>query len=520
MRVYLLRRATALLILLTVVISCENETQIERHPSQSPYADVIRSYVDQLAPNTAVDGQIISDLKISLDYTSIQQYHLTSNEELLIAEAPGIKLEEELKTKALLFIQHGEIVRANLVSFTNRQVDQNHIILSIAKAQFEPENYSGKISYYTIYGDLLFSNLIENGELVSNTILQAKRNSGKNNGRTQACIDWYLITTYHYANGNTTSSEQYIKTTCDGDCQTSRTAGIQCDGGTGTGGGSYNITLPATARDGDTYTVTEPNGKTTTWMFVAASNSWTITLIVLPEVVVQSDYATYSYLSSDGPALDGSLVVGPDGFLYVYDAWSATWQGALPYEVGGPARRITDRPAHLRCFNRSQGATLTIFADQPVAGHDDPISGVSDVGHAWISISQGGITRTFGYYPTGIVHPYSPTDVATLGIDAGHSFDVSVQIQITASELSQILNYAINMPATYNLDINNCVNFVVESCGAAGIALPENTGTWLGGGGLNPGRFGQDLRNLNLPNKTETHDNDGGTAPQDSGSCQ
>jgi len=519
MRVYLLRRAIVLLMLSTFALSCQDEMASDKNAPDSSHRETIQNYVNHLTPYTPEQTQTIADVNASLDYYSIRQYTLTENEDLLIVDVPKYELEDGANIKALFYIQRGEIVRSNLVSFTNRLRDQSEIILSIAKAQFEPKNYSGKITYYTIYGDILFSNVIDNGRLASNAILQAKRNSGKTGGRTQGCIDWYLITTYHYANGNTTSSEQYIKTTCDGDCQTSRTAGIQCDGGTGTGGGSYNISLPANGHDGDTYTVTEPNGKTTTWTFVGASNSWTITLIILPEVVVQSDYATYSFLSSDGPALDDSMVVGPDGLLYVYDAWSAVWQGALPYEVGGPARRITDRPAHLRCFNRSQGATLTIFVDQPVPNDDDANSGLRNVGHAWISITQGGITRTFGYYPDGIVHPYSPTEVATLGFDDGHPFDVSLQIQITASELSQILNYAINMPATYNLDTNNCVNFVIESCGAAGITLPENTGTWLGGGGLNPGRFGQDLRNLDIPNKSETHDNDGGTAPLDNGTC-
>lgn len=519
MRPILLRNLIALLLLAILSFSCQDESAIQKDNIESPFTAIIQQYVDQIPTDSPTETQTIAEVKAALDYTSICQYVLTSNETLLIVDVPRFELEQDASVKALFFVQGGRIVRSNLVSLSDGSKGDNDLILSIARAKFDPQKYSGKIAYYTIYGNILFYNVVANGELVSSGVLHAKRGSKETNGRTQTCIDWYLITTYRYANGSSSTSEQYIKTTCDGDCQTSRTAGVQCDGGTGSGGGSYNIVLPANGSNGDTYTVTEPNGKTTTWTFVGASNSWTITLVVLPEVVVQSDYANYSYLSSDGPALDGSLVVGPDNFLYVYSAWSATWQGSLPYEVGGPANRIPDRQAHLRCFNTSQGASLTIFVDQPVPGHDDASSGVSNVGHAWISITQGGITRTFGYYPDGVAVPYSATNESILGNDSNHAFDVSVQIQLTAGELSQILNYALNMPETYNLNTMNCVNFVIESCGAAGIALPENTGTWPGGGGLNPGRFGQDMRNFDIRNKAETRDNDGGTATADSGNC-
>jgi len=517
MRANLFRRVIFLMMLSAFVLSCRHEVSIE-NAADSPFRETVQKYIDRQVPSTDEEAKTIALVKASLDYTSIRLYTITANEDLLIADVPGYELEQGERLKALFFIQDREIIRSSLVSLTNQHED-NNVILSLVKAPFKLAGYTGKISCYTIYGSILFYNVVADGKLVTSGVLQAKRDGKRSSGRTQMCIDWYLITTYRYANGSSSTSEQYIKTTCDGDCQSARMAGIQCDGGAGSGGGSYSIVLPATGNDGDTYTVTEPNGKTTTWTFVGASHSWTISLIVLPEVVVQSEYATYSFLSSEGPALDGSLVVGPDNFLYVYDAWSATWQGSLPYEVGGPASRIPNRPAYLRCFNASQGATLTIYIDQPVPGHDDASSGLSNVGHAWISITQGGITRTFGYYPDGVAVPYSPENESVLGNDSNHVFDVSVQIQITASEFSQILNYVLNMPATYDLNTMNCVNFVVESCGAAGIALPQHPGTWRGGGGLNPGRFGQDMRNFDIPNKTETRDNDGGTAVADSGNC-
>lgn len=157
--------------------------------------------------------------------------------------------------------------------------------------------------------------------------------------------------------------------------------------------------------------------------------------------------------------------------------------------------------------------------DQPVPNSTASSIG-TNVGHAWISITQNGVTRTFGYYPNGTCTPFAPSEPGVLVNDSGHAFDVSVTVPISSTELSQVLNYTINnLPDTYNLNDFNCTNFVTTACAQAGITLPQNEGNWPGGGGQNPGRFGQDMRTFDIPNKTETRDLDGGNAPADGGTC-
>ncbi len=154
-----------------------------------------------------------------------------------------------------------------------------------------------------------------------------------------------------------------------------------------------------------------------------------------------------------------------------------------------------------------------------------------DVGHSWLSISQvingQKITRTFGFYPNDKAYPDgssgstgSSRDVSVLANDSGHHFDVSVLFDITSTELTQLVDYTVNqMPSRYELSFFNCTNFVVKSCGAAGLTLPQNIGNWILGGGLNPGRFGQDIRTYDVPGKLEHRELSSGLADSNVGDC-
>ena len=192
---------------------------------------------------------------------------------------------------------------------------------------------------------------------------------------------------------------------------------------------------------------------------------------------------------------------------------------------GGPneALKITNKELYLKCFDKNEPAELTLYSDQPKPNSDASYSG-ANVGHVWISISQtiNGIntTRTFGFYPNDIVKPTMPKGPSVLVNDSNHQYDVSVSFSISSQELRQIIDYVTNQtPNQYDLNDMNCTNFVVNSCNAAGINLPRNYGTWPLGGGLNPGRFGQDLRILDLPNKVEIKDLDGGSSLMNNGTC-
>ncbi|HMJ70922.1 MAG TPA: hypothetical protein VK508_18605 [Cyclobacteriaceae bacterium] len=528
MRPYLLRTGLTMLIVSALALSCrEDQTTEVAKPDfpESPYRTTIENYFEHIQSETGSETYKLSDLKNAIDYPNITRHILTNNEDVLIANIGKIDFEHGSIIKALFFIQHGEIVRSNLVVFSNAAADHDKMILSIYARRFDPQTYNGRISYYSIHGDILFFNEIDNGRLASNGVAQVRSSSkGNKSGRVEGCIDWYLVTTYHYAGGGSSTTEAYLTTTCDGGCLSVRMQGrTNCSGAGGSGADAYGPSFPTYAAAGDRYIFTDPDGKTTTYLYNDASRAWTVYLVVLPEAVVQSHRLSYPYLSSDGPPADNKSLTGPDDLLYIYDAWSGAWEAGPDFNYGGEssASIIRNRNLYFRCLKTSRPATLTIYVDQPKAGSTAPVYG-TDVGHSWLSISQTigstTYTRVFGYYPENGVSPIETSDNGVLVNDSGHEYDVSLSFSISAMDVTQILNYANNhLPAIYDLNSFNCTDFVVDACRAAGFILPENSNSWLGGGGLCPGQLGEDLRTLDIPGKAEVHDNDGGNAPIDSG---
>lgn len=168
----------------------------------------------------------------------------------------------------------------------------------------------------------------------------------------------------------------------------------------------------------------------------------------------------------------------------------------------GPEVTIADIMAYLKCINLNQSAELIIYIDQPIANRADSYSastGYPDPGHSFIAIQQGDVRRIFGYYPATNVYPNAPNDPRAFGNDQGHTFDVSISIPISPSQLVDIIGYTANAPSTYNLNTYNCTDFVIGIGNLGGLNLPDSYGTWPGGGGSNPGQLGQYVRGMVLP---------------------
>ncbi len=204
------------------------------------------------------------------------------------------------------------------------------------------------------------------------------------------------------------------------------------------------------------------------------------------------------------------------------------------FVVGGSdpnAIPIANISEHLKCFKPwVGGAKLTIYVDQPVHNSNDFMSvladqslNLRDVGHAFLGIEQGGNSRTVGFYPQGSATPLSTNKPSQLKDNAGKDWDVSVSFDISQDELQKLLDYIkTNAPTRYDLNDFNCTNFVVSACAALNISLPKTDTTWpLGGHGLNPGQFGQDMRSFSIPGRTTTTSTSGqiGKARVNAGMC-
>ncbi len=197
----------------------------------------------------------------------------------------------------------------------------------------------------------------------------------------------------------------------------------------------------------------------------------------------------------------------------------------LPIIVVSPDIPIINLVDYLKCININQGATITIYADQPLANSSNS-SYLGNVGHAFISIEQNGILKSFGFYPaSGGIASANPLFVpvyGTMGNDNLHTYDVSISANVDSATLKNIINFStINQHATYDLNNNNCTDFTIGVARLVGLNVSDcysSFGQGIIGGGSNPGKFGQELRNLTLPSGF-TRNKNTGSAPNNKGIC-
>lgn len=201
---------------------------------------------------------------------------------------------------------------------------------------------------------------------------------------------------------------------------------------------------------------------------------------------------------------------------------TATSSSSGTARVESPKERIENVKFYLKCFDRAwsgKEASLTIYIDQPIANNNEPFTKGSDkAGHAFIAITQGDVTRAFGLYPDGDVDPRSPNIPYVFAENDGSPFDVSVSFPISAKTLDKILDQVEGYSRNYDLNTNNCTDFVLDVTKLAGKTFPDPQSTWLGGGGSNPGAFGQAVRGMALyPGMVRN--SDGGFAKLNKGTC-
>lgn len=182
--------------------------------------------------------------------------------------------------------------------------------------------------------------------------------------------------------------------------------------------------------------------------------------------------------------------------------------------LAAPDSPIDNMENYLNCFDTTKPAQLTIYVDQPIANQNDSwTSGNGKAGHAFISITQGNLTRSWGLYPEGDANPFNSNDPHAFGNNSQDEFDVSITVIINHASLLNIIEDTENYNLNYDLNTNNCTDYVIQTAGLAGITLPDPQSTWPGGGGSNPGAFGQELRTMNLTNGM-TRNETTGTANQ------
>jgi hypothetical protein len=510
------------LILIGVVSSCFQEPNLSK-PESIYKADVL-DFLERASTNLNDETlPKVDELKSSLDFKHVKTIKSHFGQEILVVPISSLQKIQGKYVQAVFYrnsnakIDFGEIISID-PTIENFSSTEGLIEDAISNKSL---TYTGKFSVFSVYQDLKFFNSYENGKITVNGKVRAAEAKAKGSGRENSCTDWYLVTTYYYSDGSTSQTSEFVGRSCD-DCteNTTRGSAINCGGGPGGDGGG---SLPNNPSVGTLAQVRLPNGvwKLLEWTCDDAHCYWKDIGTTVPAVVVSTNQPTYYFLTTS--PYGGQMIYGPDGLLYIYNANTMEWSGEMLYISKDPiGARIAAIAEYLRCLSRNQGAQVTIYIDQPTPGSRNAWSGSAldpDVGHTFVSIQQNGITRVFGYYPEVAVRPDTPTAPGVLFDDSGHEYDVRLDIWVDAAHLGAVIDAATSAPATYNLNTFNCTDFGIAISQAAGVPLADTQGTWIGGGGSNPGDLGQDVRAMASSGNVVVN-GAGGYGPTRTGECQ
>ncbi|GAB1857914.1 hypothetical protein MHTCC0001_27510 [Flavobacteriaceae bacterium MHTCC 0001] len=247
----------------------------------------------------------------------------------------------------------------------------------------------------------------------------------------------------------------------------------------------------------------------------------------------QNPDRTYNASSGGGSMSNSSLISGSGAILLnelrPVDDETYCPNGYIKDDLGNciaqiiieaPDDEITDMEKFLDCINPRQNATITIYADQPITNSKIPVTKDGDVGHAFISISQNGNTLSFGFYPKQKAKAFTLAD-GSIGNNQNHGYDVSISFSITSAVLSNIIDFAKQIPEKYNITTYNCTDYVIDISNFASLNLPDCNAIYpglTGIGGSSPSVLGEYLRDL--PDSDDyTINRVSGRAPLQSGDC-
>ncbi|CAM3141221.1 hypothetical protein [Flavobacterium frigoris] len=181
-----------------------------------------------------------------------------------------------------------------------------------------------------------------------------------------------------------------------------------------------------------------------------------------------------------------------------------------------------DPKEELKCFDKTSGAILTIYVQQPNENTED-IIGANSVEHAFIGIEQNGIVRKLGFYPiqssnSALVAVGKAYNSEIRG-NNNYLYHVSISKKINSNELNSIINYIENYPKTYNVNSYACADFAINVGNIGGMSLKSTTVSSFTYSGRSPGKLGQEIRSMNSTSIL-TINKSSNKSPQSKGDCK
>ena len=322
---------------------------------ESIHKEGILKYLKNLRSIDPDQVQQIDELESKLDFRDVEVYNLKTTERLIIAHVKSLEAFKDADDiRAIFYINQNEIVRSNIVTFHDAATPSNYDDVIISMVDRREKTYSGKISFHSAFQSLFLFSELENGKLTVNGVALPKVKDS-DGGRTEACTDWYLVTTTYYASGATRRTEQYLYTTCDCESNETRMGRAACGGGGATA--SNGPTLSPNATHGSEVEWSDRNGKYILYRYNAYISTWQIVLITLPVVEFATDPYTYPDLAAIHYPIHGQVIYG-DNTIFTYDANSGKWFGVLciTNQLKSPClKKVGDKvldPATASAFNQ------------------------------------------------------------------------------------------------------------------------------------------------------------------------
>ncbi len=516
---------TAFFALLVLIFqNCQNqEVNVQQ---DSIYKGEILEYITsykEVASNSQISK--ITDFAAAIDFKRVEIYKLRTTEKVIMADMKAIEgFRQPSAMKALFFVNQGKIVRSNIVTFNGTSAnDYDQAALAVLNGTTPKTKYSGKVSIFNLYGELVLFNNFNNGSL-DGVGFTRRYNTGKNNGRSGSCTDWYLVS--YYPNGNVTS--QHVFTTCDYGCQFYRMGRTNCGGGGEPGypaaGGPP--ALPINPINGAIYEYTDQNGEYRKYQYDSASAEWKIVERILPAAVVVAKRDEYPFLDLDWPgAYHGQIVFGTDNMVYTFGS-DGNWRGEkLEFILPGIDDLAIDIEKYLKCFGSDQnGASykVSLYVLEPNPGTGAEKMGFN-VGHTFVGLTKiingNSITQYIGFYPENKTLTY-PTE-SKIESNDNYSYSTSVTYEVSAADFfSAISTAATKASNLYHISQYNCTTYALDVCQSAGITLPRTLADFPYGygRGLSPGNLGADLRSRSAVDSNIKVT--GGTSGNGNGPCQ
>ncbi|RXM42996.1 hypothetical protein [Flavobacterium sp. YO64] len=185
--------------------------------------------------------------------------------------------------------------------------------------------------------------------------------------------------------------------------------------------------------------------------------------VYLRPVVVQNNYIDAQYYTPRGKDITGGSSADYTSG-YVGDGGTGGNASGNPIMPPPPKLPISDIKKFLSCLNTATSANLTVYAEKTNLAK-------VNVGHAFISISQGNNVMIYGFYPeNGYDKSFSGPGI--MGENGEHAYDVSGNIgQITPQQLQKIISLSEKYQNSwYDLDANNCSDFTADVLNIVGVA--------------------------------------------------